>query len=646
MKVKGLLIITLTLLVTLFSGVTLFAEDANLSPYVKVVSDPVRPYVREIIDGGVSYYQRNLSTLYNGNTIDPRWDDQTVSVLSVGDATAIQIVAWQQTARTGWGSSSLRDSIEDFEAQNPGFIVVAGVNGDFSDVAPGTQTFQPANNFVSNGDVLKKDTCAEASKGTIGFFEGHEFVYGDPVATDSMYLKIYENQNYDNEAIKEKMVISSINSLSTTGIVLLNPSVSGTLDVTGYKVFKGEYTDFKESNNVYPVKQPGKLGSFLKGRITEISENTTVINDVLENEFYLLSKDGSLDGVLNVESTLKCEYELTGSFTNVPNTMGYTHQILSNGTPSYQNSTDLFINTTHPRTMVGFKEDGSAVFMVVDGRGPMSAQRTGISLFEGGELLRLNDCVTGFNLDGGGSSTMIIRNASGELVCVNTPSDGNERKVANSLLLVIQDPHIGVTGITDSSITVERTAPIVKGSISNIQVRLDGTTVAMENDQTTFTGLQKGTEYYLSYTYDLEIHGKTLKGLSRKSVITTDSRSTPVIDSFRISSSTGNSITFRYGIEDDDLRVVQAYIQYGESKFTVGTDQTTATVTDLPLNEELSFRLVLEYDSGRLVQSEALTKTLTGGSAAGCAMGSATAFYMALAAFASSLFVVFKKRSN
>jgi exopolysaccharide biosynthesis protein len=197
-------------------------------------------------------------------------------------------------------------------------------------------------------------------------------------------------------------------------------------DVTGYKVFKGEYVDFKESNNVYVLTQPDKLGSFLKGEIKLVEDDMTQIMNVAEGEFYLLAKDGSLDGKLSVGTKLKCEYELTGAFANVPNTIGYNHPVLENGVPLYQGISylkDLFISTTHPRTLVGFKADGSAVMMVVDGRGAQSTQRTGISLFEGGELLRIYDCVQGFNLDGGGSSTMIIRDQDGKLVCVNTPSD-------------------------------------------------------------------------------------------------------------------------------------------------------------------------------------------------------------------------------
>jgi hypothetical protein len=420
-------------------------------------------------------------------------------------------------------------------------------------------------------------------------------------------------------------------------------------NVTGYKVFKGEYVDFKESNNVYVLTQPDKLGSFLKGEIKLIADDMTQIMNVAEGEFYLLAKDGSLDGKLSVGTKLKCEYELTGAFANVPNTIGYNHPVLENGVPLYQGKSylkDLFISTTHPRTLVGFKADGSAVMMVVDGRGAQSTQRTGISLFEGGELLRIYDCVQGFNLDGGGSSTMIIRDQDGKLVCVNTPSDGVEREVANSLLLVIQDPHIDVTSVTDTSITVERTAQNVKGTISNIQVRLDGIVVPMVNDKVIFEDLQKGTQYNLSYTYDLEIDGKVQKGYSRKFVLTTDSLTTPKIDNFKISSASGRSITFRYGIEDEDSRVVQAYIQYGENKYTVETGQTTATIADLPVNEEFSFRLILEYDTGRLVQSEAITKTLTGNSAGGCAIGSVTPFYMALVTFGTAMLFVFRKRSN
>lgn len=88
-----------------------------------------------------------------------------------------------------------------------------------------------------------------------------------------------------------------------------------------------------------------------------------------------------------------------------------------------------------PRTAVGIKADGKIFFAAVDGRQePYSA---GISMEELAELMISMGAVQALNLDGGGSSTYISRTAGTDtLELKNKPSDGQERKVANSWLVV------------------------------------------------------------------------------------------------------------------------------------------------------------------------------------------------------------------
>ncbi len=89
-----------------------------------------------------------------------------------------------------------------------------------------------------------------------------------------------------------------------------------------------------------------------------------------------------------------------------------------------------FITTRHPRTGVGFSQDGTRVmFVTVDGR---QAASVGMSLAEFAELMIELGCYRALNLDGGGSTTMVI-----EGNVVNVPSDAaGERPVANALLVV------------------------------------------------------------------------------------------------------------------------------------------------------------------------------------------------------------------
>jgi hypothetical protein len=81
-----------------------------------------------------------------------------------------------------------------------------------------------------------------------------------------------------------------------------------------------------------------------------------------------------------------------------------------------------------PRTALGVTADGSLLLVVVDGRESTS---TGLTLLELAMFMQELKAVDAMNLDGGGSSTMVI----GTKV-INKPSDGFERKVGDGLLLV------------------------------------------------------------------------------------------------------------------------------------------------------------------------------------------------------------------
>lgn len=99
-----------------------------------------------------------------------------------------------------------------------------------------------------------------------------------------------------------------------------------------------------------------------------------------------------------------------------------------------------FADERHPRTAIGYSQNGQVLYLVaVDGRQP--GYSVGMSLQELAEFMRTRladfslakeNAYQGLNLDGGGSTTMVI----GAQV-VNSPSDPTgERPVANALLVV------------------------------------------------------------------------------------------------------------------------------------------------------------------------------------------------------------------
>jgi exopolysaccharide biosynthesis protein len=87
----------------------------------------------------------------------------------------------------------------------------------------------------------------------------------------------------------------------------------------------------------------------------------------------------------------------------------------------------------HPRTVVGLDKDAKTLtILTVDGRRPgVSIGMTGPEL--GAEMKRLG-CEGAMNLDGGGSTELVLRDpGTDKLRVMNQPSDGRERAVADVL---------------------------------------------------------------------------------------------------------------------------------------------------------------------------------------------------------------------
>lgn len=80
-----------------------------------------------------------------------------------------------------------------------------------------------------------------------------------------------------------------------------------------------------------------------------------------------------------------------------------------------------------PRTGIGLTPEGKVIFAVVSGRRPGIS--VGMTLTELAWLLKDLGAVEAMNLDGGGSTALVIRDR-----VFNLPSDGRERAVSNAIL--------------------------------------------------------------------------------------------------------------------------------------------------------------------------------------------------------------------
>lgn len=127
--------------------------------------------------------------------------------------------------------------------------------------------------------------------------------------------------------------------------------------------------------------------------------------------------------------TVKIVLKLNNTLPKLEQLIGGNTWLVQDGVSNQDNG------DRHPRTSIGFNQDTTKLFMfLVDGRQP--GLSVGMSYKELADYMKTWGVYQGLNLDGGGSSTMVVRGS-----IVNSPSDiGGERSVSNSLLLISNAP--------------------------------------------------------------------------------------------------------------------------------------------------------------------------------------------------------------
>ncbi|MEN6637468.1 MAG: phosphodiester glycosidase family protein [Clostridiaceae bacterium] len=191
-------------------------------------------------------------------------------------------------------------------------------------------------------------------------------------------------------------------------------------------------------------------GSNITQTTSEIAAaNTAVL--AINGDYYGANKRGYVikNGVLYRETVRQGDdtEDLTiyadGSFAIIDETDVTAQELLDNGVvqilsfgPALIEDGELMVSasdevsrakTNNPRTAIGIIDELHYIIVVADGR---TSESEGLSLLELAQLMESYGCVTAYNLDGGGSSTMVFNG-----VVVNQPTtNGNtitERSVSD-----------------------------------------------------------------------------------------------------------------------------------------------------------------------------------------------------------------------
>ena len=178
-----------------------------------------------------------------------------------------------------------------------------------------------------------------------------------------------------------------------------------------------------------------KTNSSVKAKVTKIEKNKG--NMPIPAGQAVLSGHGtsqtildnlSLNDTVEISIGLKLNNEIIAPFTEM---IGGDNrkEMLKDGVIE----TSEVWNELHPRTAIGYSQNkDTVIFCVVDGRG-VSA---GVTTKQLAILMKSAGAYSAINLDGGGSSCMYVKYFG----IMNSPSDGNERAVANGIFAVACAP--------------------------------------------------------------------------------------------------------------------------------------------------------------------------------------------------------------
>lgn len=218
-----------------------------------------------------------------------------------------------------------------------------------------------------------------------------------------------------------------------------------------YNRYAGEATPTDTGAVELRVRPLGPGGQAARdGRGIVVALDTAAARIALEGDVVLAGRGRGavfLSEIVGVGDTVAWALAFEGAPGPVAEMVGGHPVLLRAGAvaPEIDATPASFGAARHPRTAVGWRADGTLLLVTVDGRQP--GHSVGMSLAELAGLFRRLGAVEALNLDGGGSTAMVVGGA-----VVNRPSDREgERAVANALLVL--GPRAGECRARDAALS-------------------------------------------------------------------------------------------------------------------------------------------------------------------------------------------------
>lgn len=393
---------------------------------------------------------------------------------------AFAMITGDDYTSTGYRPATSKKHAENSQSLYDDYVIIGGVNADFFE-----SYGVPQEAYIEDGQVISSG-IGYANREVIGFKENGTVVFGKPVF-EGYEVIIRDDQGRE----RIRLPLKNVNAAY----------VSSPIDIYAY--FDTYNAELPSGVNKYIATATETKGAvpkiFGRGTVTTIRSQASLV--VPDQSLVLVSRNVYLQNLLQVGDTMIIQRQMVGDFQGVRWAVGAYGKLVSNGT-QVENIIGIDPTLRHPRSAIGVKEDGSVFVVAMDGR--QTGYSQGATLYEMADLMLSYGAVTAYNFDGGGSTTMVLRDENDAFNVVNQPSDGTPRAVTNSIFLAVR-------------INFDTMTPY---PIPDYSTRLaQPTNLAINQGILTFDAVEGRTSYTISVNDD--VYQTTTNRYDLKSVIST-----------------------------------------------------------------------------------------------------------------------------
>ena len=466
--------LALALSLLMLTGSAITSGAADVGPYSMIDGgciSAIEMQSESSIGCEVSYFTSVVSSKIQG--LDDRASIPYKTYGAIGsENTKMFVYSVGKADGLDFSRATVKQIVERFEEENPEWDALVAINGDFFDIENKLTSSmgEPEFPMIQLGDVYKSNLLGAATgRGILGTTADGEMIYytvgskykelgyGTTFRLENKYAIQFFGENNSN--VIAEYPASPDYYPQGTRINFITPD-SKERDFSGATVYVVKCDTYRRSHVGINGTEIGTVGYFIEGEIVEVRVGKKNEKPAAD-EVYIATCIPESYPLLRLGEHIKCQQKLAGAWSEVENAIGFKQQILANGKCLLKNAYGTYnkggdraetLKWTddiyeYPfcwknRTAIGFREDGTPVLLVIkksshDG----DYKNLGASYYEIAEQLKSLGCTNGFLLDGGGSTTMVLRNEDGSFSNAYA-GEGNGRAVANAVILAVRDESV------------------------------------------------------------------------------------------------------------------------------------------------------------------------------------------------------------